>query len=39
LPPPGYAPGCYHILIAGYGPAKEFVIERSLCAHRLGNWN
>jgi len=27
------------ILIAGYRPAQKFVIERSSCAHRFGNWN
>jgi len=37
--PPGYAPGDNSILIAGYRPAQEFVTERSLCAHRLGNSN
>jgi len=39
LPPPGYAPGGNRILIAGYRPAQEFVIERSSCAHRFGNSN
>jgi len=34
-----YAPGGNHILIAGYTPAQEFVIERSSCAHRFGNSN
>jgi len=24
------------ILFAGYRPAQEFAIERSLCAHRFG---
>jgi len=39
LPPPGYAPCGNSILIAGYRPAQEFVIERSSCAHRFGNSN
>jgi len=37
LPPPGYELGGNRILIAGYRPAQEFVIERSSCAHRFGN--
>jgi len=37
--PPGYAPGGNSILIARYRPAQAFVIERSLCAHRLSNSN
>jgi len=36
---PGYAPCGNRILIAGYRPAQEFVIERSSCAHRFGNSN
>jgi len=39
LPPPGYAPGGNRILIAGYRPEQEFVIERSSCANRFGNSN
>jgi len=39
LHPPGYAPGCNRILIAGCRPAQEFVTERSPCAHRFGNSN
>jgi len=38
LPPP-YAPCGKRILIAGYRPAQEFVIERSSWAHRFGNSN
>jgi len=37
--PTGYTPGGNRILIAGYRPAQEFMIERSSCAHRLGNSN
>jgi len=37
--PHSYAPGGNRILIAGYRPAREFVIERSSCAHRFGNSN
>jgi len=36
---PGYASAGNRILITGYRPAQEFVIERILCAHRFGNWN
>jgi len=36
---PGYAPGGNRILIAGYRPAQEFVIERSLYPRRFGNAN
>jgi len=39
LPPPGCAPGGNRIVIAGYRPAQEFVIERSSCAQRCGNSN
>ena len=35
----GSAPGDNRILIAGYRPAQEFVIERRLCAHQFGNSN
>jgi len=35
--PVGYAPGGNRVLIAGYSPAQEFVIERSLSTHRFGN--
>jgi len=36
---PGYAPGGNRILIAGYRPAQEFLIERCSCAHWFGNSN
>jgi len=38
-PPRGYAPGGNRILIAGYRPVQEFMIERSSCAHRFWNSN
>jgi len=31
--PHSYAPGGNRILIAGYTPVQEFLIERSSCAH------
>jgi len=39
VPPTGYAPGGNRILIAGYRPVQEFVIERSSCAHWFGKSN
>jgi len=35
----GYTPDGNRILIVGYKPAQEFLIERSSCAHRFGNSN
>jgi len=37
--PHSYVPGRNRILIVGYRTAQEFLIERSSCAHRFGNWN
>jgi len=37
--PHSYVPGGNRIVIAGYRPAQEFLIERSSCAHRFGNSN
>jgi len=38
-PPPGYAPGGNRFVIAGNRSVQEFVIKRSLGAHRFGNSN
>jgi len=32
-------PGDNRILIAGYRPVQEFMIEPSLCAHQFSNSN
>jgi len=37
--PPGYTPGDNCVLIAGYRPVQESVIDRSLCARRFGYSN
>ena len=37
--PHSYAPDGNRIMIAGYRPAQEFLIERSSCAHRFGDSN